>query len=227
MCLNTSIYVSSYLYMCVLIPVCVPLPLFVSSYLYFSIYASSYLHMFPSTSIYVLSYPIPLHVCPHTSTSMCPQVAAWHACYACAVIRQRDTLAIPLYFSIYASSYLCMCLNTSVRVLIPLHMCSHLCERAPYIYTSSYLYMCLNTSTYVFSCVCPSVHHIYIHLNTYICVLIPLHMCCHASISTYVSSGGRGAFDRQRDTLHSHASPRPPLPTRRLCAGACVFPACF
>ena len=99
---HTSIYVSSYLHMCVLIPlymcphtsmcrhtsICVFIPLYmVSSYRHVSSYLCvfiPYVYTCPHTSIYVSSY---LYMCPHTS--------------------------------ICVSSFLYIC------VLIPLYMCPH------------------------------------------------------------------------------------------------------
>jgi hypothetical protein len=162
-----SICVSSYLYICVLIPLYVSACRYIGgdvSDVQLSVTLSSVtpmcphisnLYMCPHTSIYVSSYlyicvRMPLYMCPHTST------------YVSSYLE-------PLHVSSYLYSVL-------IPLYIPVDMCPHTS-----IYVSSYLYICVLILLYM----CPHTS-IYVSSYLYICVLIPLHMCPHTS--TYVSS---------------------------------------
>jgi hypothetical protein len=129
MCPHTSIYVSSHLYICVLVTlasnpeicrldtacprtsICV-----LVSYVYIRVLVPLYVSS-SRMSIYVSSC---LYMCPRlVRLYMCP----------------RASICILLPTSLYMTSY--MCPRTSICVLIPLYLC-------PYtsLYVSSYLYIC-------------------------------------------------------------------------------------
>ena len=203
-----SLYVSSYFYMCPHTPT----------------YVSEYLSMCPSTSSYVFHASISLYMRPHT--------------YICVLI--------PLYVSSYF--YICVLISLphmcpqvdevlssgSVTCLLYMRPHTYICVFIP-LYVSSYLYMCLYKCVLRWTtCYHPGAWHafytsisLYMRPHTYICVSIPLYVFSYLHLYLYVSSGGRGAVIRERDTLDSHASPRHPLSARRLCPGVCVLPACF
>jgi hypothetical protein len=131
MCPHTSICVSSYLYICVLIPLymCSHTTIYLSSYYYTSHRLSqAFRYICPHTSIYLPSYLymcvlIPLYMSPHTSLYM----SAYF--YICVLT--------PLYISLYIrphilhmSSYtpLSRCpRSTHVLIYTSLHMSSHIC----------------------------------------------------------------------------------------------------
>jgi hypothetical protein len=104
-CPRTSIYVSSYLYICFLIsPYSYLMPLCV----FIHLYVSSYLYMCPHTSIYV-SY---LYMCPHTSI----YVPSYH--YTSIIFRGSPLRTGSMLASVLPCRlYIC--------VLIPLYVCPH------------------------------------------------------------------------------------------------------
>jgi hypothetical protein len=124
----TTIYVSSYCYICVLIL------LYMSRHT--TIYVSSYCYMCRHTAICVSSY---CYICVLMLLYMCPHTAM----YVCVLI----LLCMCPHSAMYVSSY------CYLRVLILLCMCPHSA-----VYVSSYCnmcphtaYMCPHTATYVSS----------------------------------------------------------------------------
>jgi hypothetical protein len=140
MCPHTTIYVSSYHCICVLILLLRRLgPFLLVSPQVFSYY-------YTYTTIYVSSYHykcvlVPLYMCPHATVN----VSSYH--YICVLILLLRRLGPFLLVSPQVFLYYYIC------VLILLYMCPHHTT----IYVSSYHYMCVLMLLYVSSyyCMCP------------------------------------------------------------------------